>query len=256
MTTHGGAGSFPFDQAGVFLGEDGYYYYYEEGLIYEPDDYDDDFAYGPAQARRMDGITIVAMCLVLFIAVSLFFNKDEAPTISAVAPPPDTDAVVEEVAAPLPPAEAQQPEARLAAGDPAAIIMPYDDYILTQGLHGQSYGHLAIDIKAGEGAIIKSPIEGVVTQLYTDDIGNPTLVIENDIYQVMMLHGVYTVKVGDQIKIGQPVGTESNLGNTRDAWGNSCRGRDCGYHTHLNVFDKRLGTNVNPLEVMGLRLAR
>ena len=27
--------------------------------------------------------------------------------------------------------------------------MPYDNYFLTQGVHGQSYGHLAIDIAAG-----------------------------------------------------------------------------------------------------------
>ena len=46
---------------------------------------------------------------------------------------------------------------------------------------------------------------------------------------------------------GQVIGSESNQGNTVDWWGRSCRGRDCGYHTHLNIFDKRIGSNVNPL---------
>ena len=231
------------------------------------DDYDYDYdeapyygAYGGTlagqqpRALQIDPVTVVAVALILAFIITSLLNQDERT--AAVAVPQLNEAAARPVATAAPAPTVAPPAAPEAAGDPAAIIMPYDDYILTQGLHGQSYGHLAIDIKAGEGAIIKSPIEGVVTQLYTDEIGNPTLVIENDVFQVMMLHGIYTVKIGDQVKIGQPVGTESNLGNTRDAWGNSCRGRDCGYHTHLNVFDKRLGTNVNPLEVMGLRLAR
>ncbi|HEX6385048.1 MAG TPA: M23 family metallopeptidase [Anaerolineae bacterium] len=249
MTTIGGAGSFPYDEAGVFLGEDGHYYYYDD-FAYEPD------AYDHAPGRRIDGITIVAVGLMLFIAISFWLDKDEDQVISAVALPANTGTVVEAAALPPPPAAAEQPEVEVTASDAAAVIAPYDDYILTQGLHGQSYGHLAIDIKAGEGAVIKSPIEGVVTELFTDGVGNPTLVIENDTYKVMMLHGVYTVAVGDAVKMGQAVGTESNLGNTRDGLGRSCRGRDCGYHTHLNIFDKRLGANVNPLEVLGIRLSR
>jgi hypothetical protein len=66
---------------------------------------------------------------------------------------------------------------------------------------------------------------------------------------VTLLHGIYTVAIGDRLKLGQPVGQESNQGNTVDALGNSCRGRDCGYHTHINIFDKILGTNINPLEL-------
>ena len=130
------------------------------------------------------------------------------------------------------------------------ISFPYDNYTLTQGLHGFSYGHMAIDISAGMGAIIKSPIEGYVSDLYTDPYGNPTLVIENDYYRVTLLHGKYKVAIGEQIGWGQMVGRESNLGLTTDMQGRSCRNRDCGYHTHLNIFDKQLGENVNPLMVM------
>ncbi len=131
--------------------------------------------------------------------------------------------------------------------DDSTIVAPYDQYTLTQGPHGFSYGHMAIDITAGKRAVIKSPIQGRVTDLFTDQYGNPTMVIENTIYQVTMLHGKYKVAVGDQIKLGQMVGRESNLGYTTDIWGRSCQDRDCGYHTHMNIFDKRVGSNVNPL---------
>jgi murein DD-endopeptidase MepM/ murein hydrolase activator NlpD len=140
--------------------------------------------------------------------------------------------------------------------DPAApdysriVSSPYDNYTLTQGLHGFSYGHMAIDIAAGKGTIIKSPIEGYVSDRYTDPYGNPTLVIENDFYRVTLMHGKYKVEIGDRIAWGQMVGRESNLGLTTDMQGRSCRKRDCGYHTHLNIFDKQVGENVNPLMVM------
>jgi len=134
--------------------------------------------------------------------------------------------------------------------DPSFIAAPYDDYTLTQGPHGYSYGHMAIDIAAGKNAIIKSPIHGYVADLYTDQWGNPRLVIENEIYQVTMLHGKYKVAVGDQLELGQMVGRESNFGYTTDYAGRSCQNRDCGYHTHLNIFDKRIGSNVDPLSVI------
>jgi hypothetical protein len=74
--------------------------------------------------------------------------------------------------------------------------------------------------------------------------------IENSHYQVLLLHGVYSVDVGDTVSARRPVGLESNQGNTYDALGQSYRERDCGYHTHLNIYDKLLGTNVNPLELI------
>jgi murein DD-endopeptidase MepM/ murein hydrolase activator NlpD len=135
-------------------------------------------------------------------------------------------------------------------GTPTDFASPYQDYTLTQGVHGTSYGHMAVDIAAGKGATIFSPIHGKVTQLFIDGIGNPTLVIENEVYQVTMLHGDYSVQIGENIKAGEPVGKESNLGNTTDMQGISCRNRNCGYHTHLNVFDKRIGANINPLELL------
>ena len=136
------------------------------------------------------------------------------------------------------------------SADPKAFAAPYEQYTLTQGPHGYSYGHMAIDIAAGEGAAILSPINGEITDLYTDQYGNPTLVIENKNYRVTLLHGDYTVNVGESVKLGQKVGKESNQGYTTDMAGVPCAGRNCGYHTHLNVFDKRVGVNVNPLDLI------
>ena len=81
-------------------------------------------------------------------------------------------------------------------GDQKLFVAPYEEYTVTQGVHGSSYGHMAIDLAAGNGAKIKSPINGTVTEKYTDPYGNPTLVIENDMFRVTMLHGKYSVSKG------------------------------------------------------------
>ena len=131
-----------------------------------------------------------------------------------------------------------------------AIALPYDEYFLTQGNHGASYGHAAIDIAAGNGETIKSIINGNVTGLGYDQWGNTYIQIENDYYVALYMHGVYWPVLGEALGAGQPIGTESNIGYTLDMAGNLCAGRDCGYHTHLNVYDKRLGMNIDPLSLI------
>lgn len=147
------------------------------------------------------------------------------------------------------------PAANVAAPalDADAIAAPYEHFEITQGVHGAEYDHMAIDISAGKGAVIHAPINGEVTALFIDEWGNPSLIIENARYKVELLHGLYTVAIGDRVTIGQPIGTESNQGNTADPQGFSCRDRDCGYHTHINVFDKSLGANLNPLDLFHSR---
>jgi murein DD-endopeptidase MepM/ murein hydrolase activator NlpD len=134
--------------------------------------------------------------------------------------------------------------------DKTTFMVPYDDYVITQGLHGFSYGHMAIDISAGKGAVIKSPIDGEVSANYIDQLGNTTLVIENNLYKVTLLHGKYSVSIGDVIEAGQPIGAESNLGYTTDMQGRPCGEGNCGYHTHMNVYNKKLSTNVSPLDLI------
>jgi murein DD-endopeptidase MepM/ murein hydrolase activator NlpD len=206
--------------------QNGHHYQYE----YEWDEPAPEAVTYPPATAQPDVILLGGVALVLLL-LGLNLLRWLAPATPAPYQPSATA-----VSAPL-------------TYDPTILTFPYDNYILTQGPHGYSYGHMAIDISAGNGATIKSPIFGAVTQFYFDGLGNSTLVIENEKYQIMMLHGAYTVAVGDQLRPGDSVGTESNIGNTYDWAGNSCRGRDCGYHTHLNIFDKELGRNVNPLEL-------
>jgi murein DD-endopeptidase MepM/ murein hydrolase activator NlpD len=211
--------------------------------------------------NRIDGLTIVAMALIFFMGLNVVRDQGwlEVKTLQqANAVALGGGPMVSQADPGAPPDEAQAGPAGLpqptpippAQADPDVVVSPYEHFIVTQGLHGFSYGQMAIDITGGKQATIMSPINGVVSALYVDEWGNPTLMIENSHYQVLMLHGVYTVKVGDAVRAGQLVGYESNQGNTYDAFGQSCRGRDCGYHTHLNIFDKLLGTNANPLELI------
>jgi murein DD-endopeptidase MepM/ murein hydrolase activator NlpD len=199
--------------------------------------------------QGVDSLTLAAAAFMAFMAFILFRELRPEPILVDDIPQEQESVTVDQ--------QLQVNEVSDPAQEPVPIVVdetlisaPYDRYTLTQGPHGFSYGHMAIDIVAGKGAVIESPINGRVTASYVDQYGNPTLVIENDIYQITLLHGIYTVGVDEQVTFGQPVGTESNLGYTTDWWGRSCRNRNCGYHTHLNIFDKRIGSNINPLDVI------
>ena len=214
---------------------------YSDELIYALPEEELYYGEAPAQERQPStlgthGLTLVAIVFVVFMGTKVIGDRMERTVM--VNPANDTQVV--EPAPPLDP-----------PGLPEDFAFPYDNYTLTQGIHGADYGHHAVDLAAGQGAAIMSPIHGVVTELYVDMYGNPTLVIENEVYSVMMLHGEYYVSTGEPIELGQVVGVESNLGYTTDMAGVPCWGRDCGYHTHLNVFDKRIGGNVNPLDLLG-----
>jgi len=186
----------------------------------------------PAQPR-VELAALVAVVFIIFIGLNLGLDRlDPASPHTAQAGGGASQPAVAEVY------------------DPTLFSAPYNKYTITQGLHGSSYGHLAVDLAAGKGKPIKSPIHGVVTEKYTDRYGNPTLVIENEVYRITLLHGKYTVEVGQQLKLGQVVGKESNKGYTTDMQGNPCRQRQCGYHTHMNIFDKRVQANVNPLTLL------
>ncbi len=189
---------------------------------------------------RFQPISLAALIFFIFLGVVVLADRDGKNVSASSAQ--SQSLLQTELPTPEPPDQDQS--------DPAAIRAPYDHYTITQGPHGQSYGQLAIDLTGGNGAAVLSPISGQVTGLYIDELGNTTLIIDNAVWQVTLLHGNYIVQPGDQVVIGQVVGYESNNGNTVDWRGRSCRGRDCGYHTHLNIYDKRIGSNVNPLEVL------
>ena len=184
-----------------------------------------------------DVVSIGAALLVVVMLVGLWWDRGRVTPIAA-SPGISTTPVPTPLPV-LPPAD-----------DPLLVLAPYTDYWLTQGPHGESYGHLAIDLAAGEGTTILSPINGAVVANTIDQYGNTTLVLENLAYVVTLLHGLYTVREGEKVRAGQPVGTESNIGYTMDMQGNLCWNRDCGYHTHLNIYDKNLARNVNPLDLI------
>ncbi|MEW6180682.1 MAG: M23 family metallopeptidase [Chloroflexota bacterium] len=192
------------------------------------------------ERTSFNGLSVIAVLILLFWGFNLFHDRQ---TASANPLEEATPFFSEPTAVPT---ETQPPP----MPDPVAIRAPYDEYILTQGPHGQSYGHLAIDLTAGKGAPILSPINGTATAVFIDQYGNTTLILENEVWQVLMLHGDYIVEVGQSVGMGEVVGYENNHGYTVDWRGQSCRNRDCGYHTHLNIFDKRSGQNINPLDVI------
>lgn len=208
---------------------------------------------------RLDGMTLAGLAVLVLFAASVVRNWTTAGhDVPDAADLAASQATATAVAATAIAATAEAP-ATPPPGDPAipgdpawhtAISVPYDDYFLTQGLHGASYGHLAVDIAAGNGEIIKSIINGTVTATGYDQWGNTYIQIENDVYAVLYLHGAYSLVTGDAVTAGQPIGTESNIGYTLDMYGNLCAGRDCGYHTHLNVYDKRIAGNIDPLSLI------
>jgi murein DD-endopeptidase MepM/ murein hydrolase activator NlpD len=197
---------------------------------------------------RLDTMTLAGIGLLLLFALQIVRGwagnsaVPEAPASSIVLPVPELDLAPVAVSG-------QQPSA-VDASWHTTFAPVYDSYFLTQGLHGYSYGHMAIDIAAGKGATIRSPINGVVSSLSVDQWGNTILVLENDRYQVTLYHGDYTVAPGDAVSVGSTVGFESNHGYTMDSYGNLCTNRECGYHTHLNVFDKEAGVNIDPLTLI------
>ena len=182
----------------------------------------------------IDGLFIVAFALIILLGANLISDITDASTPQAVNA-----------------ASSSPQETEIIADDPTAFGSPYYSYVITQGLHGFSYDQMAVDLAAIGETTILSPISGIITASYYDEYGNPTLIIENDVYRLTLLHGSYLVSTGQSVTIGEPIGNESNQGYTTDMVGNPCWGRaGCGFHTHMNVFDKQLGSNINPLDLL------
>lgn len=206
---------------------------------------------------KIDGLALVAVLFVCFILLNLFRDRFDLAS-AAVMRQPAGEAVIWQDSIGLdlavgPPAAQETSPEPLAIDeiqlDQDALQMPYAEYAVTQGIHGFEYGHSAIDITAGKGAQILSPINGLITANLTDPAGGTILVIENERWIITLVHGLFSASAGDFVHQGEVVGVESNQGNTVDMDGNSCRDKDCGYHTHINIYDKKSGQNVDPLMI-------
>jgi murein DD-endopeptidase MepM/ murein hydrolase activator NlpD len=219
--------------------------YYEQDADGQLDEWDDYSAYEyvegfPAAYPDMQVyIGIAVFLFVLFVLAKINPLTAGARSETVLSLPASQVQVSVSLPAAQPPADPPNPR---------TFTAPYTKYVVTQGLHGYSYGHAAVDLAAGQGKPVLSPINGQVTDVYVDRYGNPTIIIENEVYRVTMLHGKYDAQPGDIVSAGDAVGVESNLGYTTNMNGVRCNGRaNCGFHTHLNVFDKEKGENVNPL---------
>lgn len=106
--------------------------------------------------------------------------------------------------------------------------------LLTQDIHGCSYGLPGLDISSSNStAVLQAPMPGEVTT-YTDQWFNSTIRIENDEWIVWLLHArTYFVKEGS-IQQGQAVGVMGAVGFAT------------GPHVHYTVFDKANETFVDP----------
>lgn len=200
---------------------------------------------------RIDGMSLAGVALLLLFAVNIVrgWAGEGDPALATTNAEGTPVAVMTAVPVAITPIATAAPPQSAEVWN-GTIALPYDEYFLTQGVHGASYGHAAIDIAAGNGETIRSIINGNVTGLGYDQWSNTFIQIENDYYVALYMHGVYSPVLGETVSAGQAIGTESNIGYTLDMAGNSCAGRDCGYHTHLNVYDKRLGMNIDPLTLI------
>lgn len=144
---------------------------------------------------------------------------------------------------------------------PGTIKWPYaghpdDNFVISQEVHGQNYGHLAIDIAAGHGYPILAVSDGLITgggiDLITgaallDQWGNTYAELSAGNIYFQFLHGDFIVRVGQTVRQGEIIGYESNRGITYDENRNECKGRvDCGYHTHWAAFDAVTGAPIYP----------
>ncbi len=106
--------------------------------------------------------------------------------------------------------------------------------ILTQDVHGCSYGLPGVDISSSNrSALLQSPMPGEVTT-YTDRWYNSTIRIENDEWIVWLLHPrTYLIAEGE-VRRGQAVGVMGAVGNAT------------GPHVHYTIYDKTNQIFVDP----------
>lgn len=109
------------------------------------------------------------------------------------------------------------------------------------GLHGCFVGlngshWVGVDITAGLGTTIYAPINGLVTNIYTDGVSNTIIVFDNPEFMAVLLHGNY-----DGAKQGQPVTRGSSVVGVEASKGNST-----GPHSHYQLYDKLAGGWVDP----------
>lgn len=107
--------------------------------------------------------------------------------------------------------------------------------ILTQDVHGCSYGLPGIDISSDNPeSLLLAPIPGELTS-YSDQWQNTTIRIENQEWIIWLLHArSYLIEMGE-VKAGEAVGVMGAVGIAT------------GPHVHYVVYDKIADTFVDPI---------
>lgn len=106
--------------------------------------------------------------------------------------------------------------------------------VLTQDVHGCSYGLPGLDISSGNrSALLQAPMPGELTT-YTDRWYNSTIRIENEEWIVWLLHPRSYFLVEGIVRRGQAVGVMGAVGNAT------------GPHVHYTIYDKVNQTFVDP----------
>ena len=132
---------------------------------------------------------------------------------------------------------------------------PDDNFIISQEVHGESYGHLAVDLSAGRGYPILAVSDGYITGggidtngvALLDQWGNTYAELSAGNIYFQFLHGDFIVRVGQTVRQGEIIGYESNRGITYDENHKECQGStDCGSHTHWAAFDAVTGAPIYP----------
>ena len=122
-----------------------------------------------------------------------------------------------------------------------AVLKGYSEELVFDSTMGDYRAHAAVDFKGDGGDEVVAVNDGIVLDVYTDNMYGQVVVIDHGGKLVAKYCGLESVAVkkGSAVNIGNKIGT---LGKV------PCEGED---ETHLH-FETRLdGKAVNPLDVMG-----
>lgn len=108
--------------------------------------------------------------------------------------------------------------------------------------HGK---HNGIDFLAQPKEVIFSPISGTVTKYsrpYANDANFTGVQIENEKYLIKVFYTLPSVAIGATVNRGQIIGTAQNIAGK---YGGGMQN-----HIHLEVYDKKTGKLLNPLNLL------
>lgn len=225
--------------------------------FFAPDQWDNTFA--ETYERRGSNLLLKLVLVGVLVLAILVFAVTRPQAQQAATSPPSVSLSppipVPTTEAPIAPPPSTNSHSDPSDCDPNLVWEIYDPgWVKSQDPHmGQ-----AIDVGAGSGKVIHSPICGWVKHngMGGHENANTMLVIDNSLYSITMYHGVFdsSLQVGSAVALGQAIGTESNIGWTYKTIINDLgeeemeycgAGSSCGYHTHISIWDARISAEVD-----------